>query len=82
MYIASLSVVALIWFCFLAGISITISPFRIEFNNLLNAIAWLMIIGGVSLGFYDASKRAKEEGYEEALKDIKENVEMIYDGVK
>ena len=82
MYIASVSLVTIVMFCFLAGISITISPFRIEFNNILNAIAWVMIVGGFMLGVYDASKKANTEGYEEALKDVKEMLETNFDEAK
>ena len=86
MYIASVSLVTIVMFCFLAGISITISPFRIEFNNMLNAIAWVMIVGGFMLGVYDASKKANKEGYEEgyekALKDVKEMLETNFDEAK
>ena len=82
MYVASVSLVTIVMFCFLAGISITISPFRIEFNNMLNAIAWVMIVGGFMLGVYDASKKANKEGYEEALKDVKEMLETNFDEEK
>ena len=34
------------------------------------------------LGVYDASKKANKEGYEEALKDVKEMQETNLDEVK
>ena len=82
MYIASVSLVTFVIFCFIAGTSITIIPLRIEFNNLLNAIALAMIVGGFTLGIYNASKRANKEGYEEALKDVKEMLENNFDEAK
>lgn len=72
--IIGIILLSIIWFCWVADVEVSFSPFKVTAKSWMFALGWVLIILGIILTQVDMSakvyKNAKLEGYQEATDDI------------
>jgi len=65
----------ILFFIYLGSVKITFSPFSIRLETWYRSIGWLLLVIGLGFLFYDQRITGYHEGYNDCIKDFKEQIE-------